>query len=89
MKKTKSASHTFKYFGLITQFGLNNIICIGICLFGSIWIKNTFNLGDGIVFIGFIIGTLVVVTNFINLYKVIMKDIKKEDEERENYYRGE
>lgn len=61
----------------LTQLGLNMVVSIGICFFIGQWIDQKLNTGNIFLVIFIILG---IGAGFRNMYIMIMKDYKKEEE---------
>ena len=69
--------NTFRLLTLISQFGINMLVPIGICFFGGMWLDK--KLGTSfIMIIGFFIGA---VAGFRNVYIFAMKSMKNPGED--------
>lgn len=55
----------------ITQFGLNIVSPIIICLFAAIWLRDQFNLGSYVVLIAIILGVAAGVLNMFTFIKKV------------------
>lgn len=59
----------------MTQFGLNMVTPIVLCIIVAAWLKNKFNIGDWIIIAAVVIG---VGSSFVNMFSFI-KTVKKEN----------
>ncbi len=87
--KKRSNREALKYFGMISQFGLNIIVCFGIWLFLALYLQDKFNLGSWIVLIGIIFGCISAGYTVSSFFKMAMRDAKKSEEEYKKYINGE
>lgn len=69
--------------GWLTQFGLNMISPIILCVIIALWVKNKFNTGSWVVILAIVLGVCSSVLNMITFIKTVNKEIggKKHDEE--------
>ena len=70
----------------LTQFGLNMVSPIILCLIAALWIKNTFNTGNWVAIVAIILGVSASVLNMFSFIKAVKKEMGGEhnDKKREN-----
>lgn len=66
----------------ITQLGLTIVIPIFMCIFASMYIRDRWNLGNGIVIIGIGLG---ISAGMLNLFKMAKRSIKEANAQRGKY----
>lgn len=78
-KHIRAAAH-------LTQFGLNIVTPIILCIMFALWLKNKFNMGGWVVIVAIILGVAAAVLNMITFIKTVNREIggKNNDEKREN-----
>ena len=67
----------------LTQLGLNLIVPMLLCVWGSTWLKNQFALGNWVVLVGILVGLLASVTNVIRFYRMAMSQAQNRSEDQE------
>lgn len=65
---------------MVTQFGITTVTPVLLCVWGALWLKNKFDLGDFTVVLGILIGIGASVMSMIKMIKQ-MSEMAKEDEE--------
>ena len=73
-----------KMFVMVSQLGTSVILPILVCVFAGVWIDNRFGTELTVVFI--ILGVLAGVRNAWVMLQKIVKDMKEESDEKENWY---
>lgn len=70
----------------LTQFGLSMVSPIILCLIFALWLKNTFNTGDWIVFMAILLGVGASCITMFNFIKMVKKEMggKDNDKKHEN-----
>lgn len=78
-KHLKAAGH-------ITQFGLDMVAPMVLCIIIATWIKNAFNTGSWIVIVAIITGVACSVLNMIKFIKAVNNEMggKEHDKKRED-----
>lgn len=73
----------------MTQFGLNMVTPLVLCIIIAAWLKNKFNIGDWIIFAAIIIGVGSSVINMFSFIKTVSKENgRKADDEEDDGRRG-
>lgn len=70
----------------LTQFGLNMVTPIVLCVMFALWLKNKFNMGGWTVIVAIILGVAAAMLNMIKFIKTVNREMggKNNDEKREN-----
>lgn len=78
-KHMRAAAH-------LTQFGLNMVSPIILCILIAVWLKNTFNIGDWVVIVAIILGVAAAGLNMATFIKTVNKEMggKNDDKERKD-----
>ncbi len=84
----KKNYEAFKYMSIIFQLGINVVVSCMLIILSVSWLKNKFDLGDWIVYIGVVLAILTGFASFVSFFKMAMKDAKKSQEEYENNIKG-
>lgn len=87
MKANKKIYNSLKYMSMISQLGISVIAPAIVCIWGAIWLKSKFNLGDWVVLVGIFLGLASGICSFINYMKMFLRDVEKEQKEYENKFK--
>lgn len=70
----------------LTQFGLNIVSPLILCILFALWLKNTFNIGSWIMFVAILLGIAAGVMSIVNFIKTVNKETggDKRDKKRED-----
>lgn len=72
--------------GWITQFSLNMVSPIVLCIIIALWLKNKFNIGNWIMITAIILGTASAIVNMFTYIKTVRKELggtKNEQRDKE------
>ena len=68
-----------KYLAWLTQFGLSVVAPLLLCVLGSVWLRNRFDVGGWIVVVGIFLGIGGAVSGLWSSLKQINREAKQED----------
>lgn len=87
MSKNKKIFNSLKYTTMITQLGISVVTPILLCIFGALWLKGKFNLGNWIVICGIVVGVSSGFYSLMSYFYLFLKDAKKDQEEYNNQFK--
>lgn len=64
-----------KAVGWLTQFGLNMVSPIILCIAAALWIKSRFNTGDWVMALAIVLGVSTAVLNMVSFIRSVNKEI--------------
>ncbi len=71
-----------KYLAWLTQFGLSVVAPLLLCVLGSVWLRNRFDVGGWIVVVGIFLGIGGAVSGLCSSLKQINREAKQDDKKR-------